>query len=379
MIVQAFLRWADKAKASERAKATAALARAYIGSSMEASEKRAAVTALTYLLDDPAAQVREAMAVALCRSPEAPRSIILSLAEDQLEIAAPVILESPLLTATDLVDLVGQGTHQTRALIASRQPVDIRVVAALAEIAGVDELLILLENPGARFGRMALRRMAERHGADARLRERLLEREDLPLDARHILVEHVSDAMSNLLLVTAAIGRMRAEKIAGEAKVSAALELAGQGDPQECDALVEQMRGRGELTPAFLMQVLCAGRTDFFSAALSALTRMEDRRVRSILASGRYHSVRALIESAGLSRNVSALFVDAILLWRETLEQAPHVAVCDVLERLLERSAATGATNGDAAELLDIVVKFHRHEERRRARAYASSLALAAA
>ncbi|MBP1849982.1 uncharacterized protein (DUF2336 family) [Rhizobium halophytocola] len=346
---------------------------------MAPAEKRAAAIAMTYLLDDPAPQVRVALSRALAPSADAPHSIVLALAEDQLEIAAPVILSSPVLSAADLVDLAAGGSAHTRALIASRPSLDIRVVAALAEVAGVEELLILLENPTARFGRVALRRMAERHGADASLRECLLNREDLPVDARHVLVEHVSDAVSGLLLVTAAMGRMRAEKIAGEAKVSAALELAGQGDAQECDALVEQMRARGELTPAFLMQVLCAGRTDFFAGALSALTQMEERRVRSILATGRYHSVRALIESAGLSRSVSSLFVDAILLWRQTLEQAPHVAVCDVLEKLVERSGKVGETDGDAAELLEIVVKFQRLEERRRARDFASALSLAAA
>ncbi|MBO3760206.1 DUF2336 domain-containing protein [Ciceribacter sp. L1K22] len=379
MIVEAFLRWAETARATERARAANALGRAYLKSDMSPDERKAAGVAMTWLLDDPSPQVRGALAEAVAEAEDVPKVVVLSLAEDQIEIAAPVILRSPLLSDIDLVDLVGRGADHTRALVAARRPLGCGAVAALAEIAAADEIALLLENDSARFTRLSLRRIAERHGDDAGVRCLLLDREDLPADVRHILMQKVASALCGCGLVRGAVGVERVQRIAGEAETSAAIALAGAARAEDCVMLVDQMRRSGRLTPAFLMQALCSGRTDFFGAAVAALSGLEDRRVRAILATGRFHSIRALVESAGLGRAISILFVEAVLLWRDAEQNAPHIAVVAMLEQLLERAAALGSLSEEAIELLEIVEKLHRQELRRRARDYAVGVALAAA
>ena len=64
MIVAAFLRWVETAKAGDRARAANALARAFLRSAMAPQERRAAHVALIYLLDDPSPRVRLALAEA---------------------------------------------------------------------------------------------------------------------------------------------------------------------------------------------------------------------------------------------------------------------------------------------------------------------------
>ncbi len=170
MIVAAFLRWVETARAQERAKAANALARAYLQSQMSTEERQAARVAMTYLLDDPSPQVRLALAEVLASDPRAPRGLMVSLSEDQPEIASTVILLSPVLTDADLVDIAGRGTVETRALVAARGTVSVAVSAALAEIGDACELEVLLENPGARITPFTLKRIAERHGRDQRIR-----------------------------------------------------------------------------------------------------------------------------------------------------------------------------------------------------------------
>ena len=48
MIIDSFLRWAETAKAGDRAKAASALARAYLESSLNAEQSKAAAMAITY-------------------------------------------------------------------------------------------------------------------------------------------------------------------------------------------------------------------------------------------------------------------------------------------------------------------------------------------
>ena len=108
-IVRRFLAWVQSADTDARAQGASALARAYLYSDLPASVRAEAALAMTALLDDPSILVRRALAEALCRAHEAPRTLILALAADEPEAAAPVLQHSPVLTEADLVDCVASG------------------------------------------------------------------------------------------------------------------------------------------------------------------------------------------------------------------------------------------------------------------------------
>lgn len=379
LIVTAFLKWVETAKTHERARAANALARAYLRSEMAPEERQAAQMAMTYLLDDPSPQVRLALAEVLAGEARAPRALMVSLAEDQPEIASAVILHCPVLTDADLVDIAGRGTMESRALIAARSEVSVAVAAALAEIGDAAELEVLLENPGARFATFTLRRIAERHGHCERIRARLLDRNDLATGVRQLLVQFVADALAGSDLVIGAIGSRRIERIAREAGDSATIALLADVHGEELYRLTDQLRAAGRLTPAFLMHALCAGRTDFFSSAMVAISGLEERRVRSILATGRFHALRALLESAGISREISPIFVDAVMLWRTLIQSAEGFELDHIAHRLVSRYRGTPHLSDAARALTDMIERLAIAEERRLARDYASGVALAAA
>ena len=378
VIVEAFLRWVETAKSGDRARAASALGRAYLQSEMQPEERKAAEMAMTFLLDDPSPKVRLALAEAIAWSGEAPRSLILALAEDQPEIACHAVTCSPLLTDADLVDLAGRGSDVTRMLIAARSALSRAVCAALAEVGGEEDVLCLLENEGAAIAPLSLKRIAERLGDCCDIRNLLLDRDSLPADARQLLTQHVSDALVALPLAQAAIGINRLQRISREATQSAVVSIAGEIQPREIDDLVEHLRVHGHLTPSFLMHALCSGKVDFFAGAVVNLTGCSEKRVRSILATGRMHSVRALYETAGLTREISTIFVEATLLWREASRKASGTMLSTICGRLLERFRHHGAHDA-VKELLDMVEKLHIAEQRQSARAYASQAALVAA
>ncbi|MBX5147209.1 DUF2336 domain-containing protein [Rhizobium lentis] len=375
VIVEAFLRWIETAKTGDRARAANALGRAYLQSEMSEDERKAAEMAMTFLLDDPSPRVRLALAEAIAWSPDVPRSLILSLAEDQPEVACHAVTCSPLLSDTDLVDLAARGNGATRMLIAARAHVTRPVSAALAEVGDEEEVLCLLENDGAAISTQSLKRIAERLGDSCDIRNLLLDRSDLPADARQLLTQHVSNALVGLPLAQAAIGLQRLQRISREATEAAIVSIAGDIAPREIPDLVEHLRLNGRLTPCFLMHALCAGKVDFFAAAIVDLTGCSERRVRSILATGRMHAVRALYESAGLPRDISVIFVEATLLWRDCARRAPGSVLGNICGRLLEKFRRHDS-HGAVGELLDMVEKLGVAEQRQSARVYA---ALAAA
>ncbi len=378
VIVEAFLRWAETAKAGDRARAANALGRAYLQSEMAVAERAAAEMAMTFLLDDPSPQVRLALAEAIAWSPDAPRAVILSLAADQPEIACHAVTCSPLLMDADLVDLAAGGSDITRLLIAARGTISRPVSAALAEIGDEEAILCLLENDGAAIAPCSLKRMAERFGHRCEVRSLLLERGDLPVEARQLLTRHVSVALCNLPLVQETIDPSRLQRISREANEAAIVSIAGEITSREIADLVEHLRTSGHLTPSFLMHALCSGKVEFFAGAIANLTGCEERRVRSILATGRMHAVRALYETAGLSREISALFVEATLLWRDASKKLSATMLGDVCGKLLE-TFRKHATHGPKRELLEMIERLHIAEQRQHARAYVQVASLAAA
>ncbi|MGE6785895.1 DUF2336 domain-containing protein [Ensifer adhaerens] len=378
MIIQAFLRWVETARTGERMRAASALARAYVDAQLNGLDRRAAEMAMTFLLDDPSPKVRHALAEALCGCSSVPRAIILGLAADQPEIAYPIVSHSPVLTDGDLVDLAARGTLETRALIAARGFVSRAVAAAIAEIGDEDEMLILLENPGAHLSRRSLKRIAERLGHSAAVRDLLLARSDLPGETRHALVEEVGAALAAFGLVQVTIGAARVQRVTRDACDTAALGMVGAMAVDELPDLVTHLRETGRLTPAFLLHALVTGRAEFFSAAIVDLSGVSEKRVRSILSGGRIHSIRALFESAGLGRDVSETFATAVLLWRQDGAGATggHATVSvELLARLRRRGTMSPA---DAA-MIDLLERLAFAEERQSARDYAEIAARQAA
>ena len=145
-IVRRFLAWVQTADADARAQGASALARAYLYSDLAVSLRAEAALAMTALIDDSSVLVRRALAEALCRAREAPRAVILALAADEPEAAAPVLQYSPVLTDADLVDCVATGDIVAQTAVARRPNLPPRAKAALAEIGRLDAVLALIGN-----------------------------------------------------------------------------------------------------------------------------------------------------------------------------------------------------------------------------------------
>ncbi len=372
MIVQHFLKWVDTAKVAERAAAASALSRAYVFSDLSFEDRCAAEAALTLLLDDPSPKVRLAMAEPLSLCHHAPAQIIAALASDQSEIAALILLRSPLLADGDLVDRVAEGSPATQRLIAMRPRLSNAVSAAIAETGDRDACLTLLRNDGADIAAVSLRRIAERHGADADLREAMLSSRKLPADVHHILMVMLGEALQGAPLVRALIGPARAERITREACVSASVKLIEATPSADCAALVEHLRLRGEMTSSFLVRVVAHGKIDFFGAALVALSGQKESRIRSLLADGRDVALEALFRAAGLAEATHRVILRAIKAWREVARGQRIAGAQEVSWLMLkELEQEEAASDGRLATLLSSI---HLNALRENARDHAVAI-----
>jgi uncharacterized protein (DUF2336 family) len=315
-IVERFLRWARTAPVAQRVKAADALARAYLTSPLSPQERDDLEASLTVLLDDTAPEVREMLARALGPSGDAPHHIILALAADRPPIAAIVAELSPIILDSELVDMLAARDDAIQTAIARRPFLSRSVSAALAEIGSVEACRALVQNAGARIPRFSLDRIIERHGDNPELRLTLLERDDLPVDARQELLGRLAGSLRSFVVDRAWLTDERASVVTRDARECATIAFAFQTPAETMPALIQRLIEARELTPAFLIRAAASGQTLLFETALATLTRLPQARVRALLGSGQGGGLYALLRKAGLPEKTFPAFAATVEVLR---------------------------------------------------------------
>ncbi len=373
MIVHEFLRWMDTAPIAMRAGAAHALARAYLHSDVDEETRSGMEAAMTVLLDDPAHEVRFALADALASSPAAPRHVILTLATDQMDIAGLVLACSPVFIDAELVDIVAGSSDRLQVAVAERPLVSGGVSAAIAEVGEIDACRTLLLNIGADIARISLKRIAERFGDDPDIRDILLSRTGLPADIRQMLIRRLSDSLGALVAGKAWISEGRATNMTREACDRATVSIAAESASEELVPLVEHLRITGQLTTALLLRALCAGNVRFLEAALSVLSGIPQARVESLVEAGRVNAFRGVYAKAGLPIVAFDAFAAALETCRKMAEEGGITDRYRFTRRMVENVLARyrDITDGEANELMTMLRRFAADQAREAARDYA--------
>ena len=308
MLLRELLEWIDHAAPDQRADAAAALARAYLhiqsnpqtGQSAELAMPVISVeAAMTFLLDDPSPDVRQALADVLAASPSAPAHIVVSLAADAPAVAAVVLARSPLLIDADLVEIIKGGSPLLQAAIASRAPVSEAVAEVLAQVGDRDACLKLLLNTAATIADINYQRIAERFGDDAELRDIMLARPGFPAEAREILIRRLGESLGAQLAKSLSI-EDDALDISLDGCEWAKVEPAPEISPS---ALTDVPENRlGQLIAGLLLRGICGGKLARFEAALAELADAPLERVARLVRSGNRSLLRAVYAEAGLPK-----------------------------------------------------------------------------
>jgi len=122
-------------------------------------ERHMAGDVLVELLRDADLQLRESVAKRLVMLNEAPRTILVILAKDDIQVARHVLEESNSLSDSDLIQIARKVSGAHRKVIAKRRKVSDSVVDAIVEFLEEDVVETLLKNKGASFSETALQRI----------------------------------------------------------------------------------------------------------------------------------------------------------------------------------------------------------------------------
>jgi len=380
MKVGEFLHWMDGAPPADRAGAAGALARAWFETGHDEETRSGMEAAMTVLLDDPAPEVRFALAEALADRRGAPRHIILGLAADQMEVAAIVLSRSPVFIDAELVDMVAAAAESLQVAIAARPQVSSGVAAALAEVGEPQACCTLIANGGAEIARISFRRMAERFGHEPEVRDAMLECPSLPLEVRQILIRRLSEALGNFVVDKAWVPEGRAWTLTQDACDRATVSLAAESETDELPALVEHLRVTGQLNTALLLRAVCAGNIAFFETALAVLARVPQARVAGLVRAGHMNGLRAIYAKAGLPPLAFDAFAAALDACRRIAEEGGPRDRYRFTRHLVDSVLARyrDISDGEMNELTAMLRRFAADQAREAARDFARQ-AIAAA
>ncbi|MBI1774742.1 MAG: DUF2336 domain-containing protein [Proteobacteria bacterium] len=235
---------------------------------------------LTQLVHDTELQVRRALAQHLARQAGAPKNLILALANDEIEVALPVLLTSPELDDVALIEIVRHRTFAHQLAVALRPRLSEAVSEAIAATGSEPLMVALASNPGAVLSPELFQHLVEESKRIVVLQEPLVKRADLPVELARRLYGWVSETLRRVL-----IERWHLDPtLLGNAPWEPVEEPR---QPESADMratrLADELASRKALGPQLLIPTLQAGNVALFEAVLARLLRLEPAILRRIV------------------------------------------------------------------------------------------------
>lgn len=240
---------------------------------------------LCKLIEDVDASVRQTLAERLSDRPDAPRDLVVHLANDDIAVARPLLIESPLLEDEDLIEIARHRTRGHKLAIALRSGISAPVCDAL--IAGADGGVIrtLLENESASISQLAFQYLVEQARRTDAFHEPLIDHRDLPPELATRVYWWVSAHLRDRIVGKFDINPLALDETLQLAvrEMIAEADARAAGDAGATNALVEHLWRSNALDSKLLIQVLREGEIPLFEAMYAKITDLPVATIRRLL------------------------------------------------------------------------------------------------
>ena len=150
---------------------------------------------LRQLVQDAETDVRKHLAIQLSNQTDAPHDLVITLANDDSEVAYPILLKSRVLRDQDLVEIIHHRTLEHQLTVAMRDTISPIVSTSLVETGEESVIKRLLENHNAEIARDTMAHLVAQSRKLDSLQRPLVHRSDLPADLAEKMYWWVSAAL----------------------------------------------------------------------------------------------------------------------------------------------------------------------------------------
>jgi uncharacterized protein (DUF2336 family) len=276
------------------------------GSGLNQRERDLMREILRRLARDVEMAIRIALAERLASDPTAPHDLILLLVDDAIEVARPLILNSPLLTEADALRLIAEADLAHQEAVANRPYIGPSVTDALVHSEHETVLTALVRNATAQISAAGYETLVRKSRRLSGLQEPLARRPDLPPQLATDMCEWVSDALKTFITTNYPMAPHGVEVALTEAKALLKSEPAPPRDAPADSAqkLIDKLAASGQLKAGFLMRVLSQGQLDLFDLAFARLLDADLAHFRQGFYEGGARLVALSCRAAGIDRSV---------------------------------------------------------------------------
>lgn len=302
-------------------------------------ERAHAQSILAIMAKDASVLVRRALAVALKNSPKLPHEIAVKLARDVETIALPIILNSPMLTDADLVEIVRTCPPAKQVAVASRATLSSAVTGAIAQHAVPEAVQRAVANDNAEFDENGLAIVLDRFAGVSSITSAMVHRHELPLMITEKLVSLVAGEAFDYLVNNHELPPQVAIDLAMGARERVTIDIVEQAVRQKDIArFVQQLNLNGRLSPSLLMRGLCMGHVEFVEHAMAELAGMAHQRMWLMIHDSGPLGLKAAFERAGLPPRLFPSFRAALEVYHSLEREGGAQDRIRFRKRMLERT-----------------------------------------
>jgi len=236
---------------------------------------------LRQLIHDVEVSVRRALAERLSEQSLAPHELVVALANDEIEVAHPLLVNSDVLQDLELIEIIRNRTLEHQLAIGIRKALSEEVTDALVATDSVDVIKTLLENHHAKISQRTMEYLVEQSQRVDTYQNPLLRRPDLENTLAKRMYWWVSAALRTYILERYEVDPGELDETM-ESTVKALTEDNGVQRPKAVE-LADELADRKEISPALIVKTLREGEVALFAALFSRYTGIRLQLVQRML------------------------------------------------------------------------------------------------
>ncbi|SDE97771.1 DUF2336 domain-containing protein [Rhodospira trueperi] len=256
--------------------------------------------------------VRRRIAAGFASRPDVPRDLLTFLANDEIDVAYPVLSQSPVLRDADLIEVIRNRTLEHQLAVAVRFEVSEAVSDELVNTGNETVITELLKNPDARISRATLGYLVEQSRRVGGYREPILSRRELPEDLAKRMVLWVSAALRKTIVDRFDLDPIEVDEMIEKAVLEpdSADADSETGATTAAERLADELSAAGRNDADLMISALQNGEVSLFVTLFARAARMREILVQRMLFEPGGEGLAIACKALGLAReDFSVIFL----------------------------------------------------------------------
>lgn len=245
------------------------------GEAITDRERHLMLNILHGLIHEVEVSVRRNVSAKLATLPDAPHELLQELANDDIDVAYPILTRCKVLRDEDLIDIIRLRTHEHQLAVTLRTDISEEVSAVLVEQGNTQVIVSLLKNQTASISQATLEFLVDESRRIDDFQDPLLKREDLREDLAKRMFMWVSAALRSHIIDRYALDPAMVDELLEDA-AREEIDNTLTHKPAGGQSLRKALSEEGLISPDMVVAALMDGEASLFMKLFSALTDLND-------------------------------------------------------------------------------------------------------